>query len=57
MLLNSIKVNVKVLEVMGCHNSEARTLVAKARGPGFDSTATTKKIVHILPKLLLSRPL
>ncbi len=32
----------KVLEVMGCHSSVARALVAKARGPGFDSPATTK---------------
>ncbi len=42
-LLNSIKVKcVKVLEVEGCHSSVARAPVAKARGPVFDSLATTK---------------
>ncbi len=46
---------MKVLEDMGCHSSVARALVAKVRGPGFDSPVTTK-IFHILP-LLLSRPL
>ncbi len=28
---------MKFLEDMGCHSSVARALVAKARGPGFDS--------------------
>ncbi len=46
---------MKVLEPMGCRSSVARALVAKARGPGFDSLATTEIFFHILP-LLLSRP-
>ncbi len=37
---------MKVLEVVGCHSSVARALVAKARGPGFDSPATTKIFSH-----------
>ncbi len=45
-LLNSIKGNVKVLEVEGCHSSVVRALVAKASGPGFESPATTKIFSH-----------
>ncbi len=37
-------------------SSVVRSLVAKARVPGFVSTATTDIFSHILP-LLLSRPL
>ncbi len=47
---------MKVLEVVGCCSSVVRALVAKARGPGFDSLATTEDFFHIFP-LLLSRPL
>ncbi len=36
----------KVLEVVGCCSSVARALVANARGPGFDSPATTKIFSH-----------
>ncbi len=39
---------MKVLEVVGCRSSVARALVAKARGPGFDSPTITE-IFHILP--------
>ncbi len=51
--------NVKVLEVVGCCSSVARALVAKARGSGFNSPATTEippattVIFHILPSLFL----
>ncbi len=30
------------MEVVGCHSSVARALVAKARGSGFDSLATAE---------------
>ncbi len=49
--LNSIKVNVRVLEIVGGHSSVVRALVAKARVPEFDSLAMTKTF-HILPLLL-----
>ena len=41
-LLNSIKENVKVLEVEGWRSSVVRALVAKASGPGLNSPVTTK---------------
>ncbi len=37
---------MKVLEVVGCHSSVVRALVAKASGPGFDSPATTNIFSH-----------
>ncbi len=37
---------MKVLEVVGCRSSVVRALVAKARGPGFDSSATTEIFSH-----------
>ncbi len=39
---------MKVLEVMGCRSSVVRALVAKARGPMFDSLATTTKVTFNL---------
>ncbi len=37
---------MKVLKVVGCRSSVARALEAKARGPGFDSPATTTIFSH-----------
>ncbi len=37
---------MKVLEVEGCRSSVTRAPVAKARGPGFDSLATTEIFSH-----------
>ncbi len=37
---------MRVLEVEGCRSSVVRALVAKASGPGFESTATTKIFSH-----------
>ncbi len=37
---------MKVLEVEGCCSSVVRALMAKARGPGFESPATTKIFSH-----------
>ncbi len=45
-VLNSIKENVKVLEVEGCHSSVVRALVAKASGPGFEYPAATMIFSH-----------
>ena len=42
---------MKVLEVIGCHSSVVRALVARV--PGFDFLATTK-IFHIFTLLLLN---
>ncbi len=39
---------MKVLEVMGCRSSVVRALVAKARGPMFDSLATTKVTFNLV---------
>ncbi len=36
---------------MGCRSSVARALVAKARGPGFDSPALTEIFSHFIPLL------
>ncbi len=33
---------MKALEVEGCRSSVVRALVAKAGGPGFESSSTTK---------------
>ncbi len=41
-LLNNIRQNVKVLEVVGSRSSVARALMAKTKGPGFNSPATTE---------------
>ncbi len=37
---------MRVLEVEGCRSSVVRALVAKARGPWFDSSATTEIFSH-----------
>ncbi len=42
---------MRVLEVEGCRSSVVRALVAKARGPGFESLATTKGFFHFFPLL------
>ncbi len=37
---------MRVLVVMGCRSLVATALVAKAKGPGFDSIATTETSLH-----------
>ncbi len=36
----------EVLEVVGCHISVVKALVATTSGPGFDSPATIKIVSH-----------
>ncbi len=45
---------MRVLEVMGCRSLVATALVAKARGPGFDSLVTTETSLHFA---FVSRPI
>ncbi len=56
-LLNSIKENVRVLEVKGCHSSVVTALVARASGPGFESPATIKIFSYFSFAFFLQTPL